>query len=204
MYRMYVDDQQGHERVEKYDFDKRVFNEKFNLKFQQNKKDRCDKCETFKNMPEIAKTPEMVDGHNKHIEEKENARDFKKAMKAEGSKDNVLSAAYDLEKVLLCPHGQTFFLLFEKIKIAQLHQTNIQSMETECFVWHEGDAKKGSSEIATCLQTYINNKNVTDIHLFSDRCGGQNMNRMVMVALHDIFLLSNLELLSMNFLVSVS
>ena len=74
MYRMYVDDQQGHERVEKYDFYKRVFNEKFNLKFQKNKKDRCDKCETFKNLPEIAKTPEMVDKHNEH------ARDLRKIM----------------------------------------------------------------------------------------------------------------------------
>ena len=43
-------------------------------------------------------------------------------------------------------------------------------------------------------------KNV--LHFFADRCGGQNNNRMVIIALHEIFIENSIEELSLNFLVS--
>ena len=43
-------------------------------------------------------------------------------------------------------------------------------------------------------------KNV--LHFFADRCGGQNNNRMVIIALHEIFIKNSIEELSLNFLVS--
>ena len=51
-----------------------------------------------------------------------------------------------------------------------------------CYMWHEGETEKGSSEIATALQQYTDQavkaeKNI--LHFFADRCGGQNNNRMV-------------------------
>ena len=198
MHRMYVEDGKDQERVETYDFYVRVFTEKFNLKFQKPKKDQCDKCEGFKNTPEELKTPEMVEDHDKHIDEKENAREFKATMKKEGTNDNVLTSAFDLEKVLLCPHGPTSsFYYCKRLKLHNFTLTDIQSMETQCFIWHEGEAQKGASEIGTCLQKYIEHNKENVIHLFSDRSGGQNSNRMVIIALHEIFLQ-----LGMNFLVS--
>ena len=199
MYRMYVEEAKE-DRVESYDVYKRVFNEKFNLKFHKNKKDKCDRCETMKNMPAEAKTDEMIIEHDKHIEEKKNAREFKEEMKKEGEKSNVIAAAFDLEKVLLCPHGPTSSFYYSKrLKLHNFTITDIESMMTECFVWHEGEAAKGSSEIGTCLQMFLRRKKVDTVHFFSDRCGGQNMNRMVMVALHEIFMQTNLKTLSMNF-----
>jgi len=93
---------------ENYSFYKRVFHEHFNLKFQKPKKDLCHKCTAFKNTPTEARTKDACDQHEKHIKQKKLAREFKESMKNEANKSTkVLTAAFDLEKVLLAPHGQT-------------------------------------------------------------------------------------------------
>jgi len=203
MHRMYVEEHDGNGKVEDYKFYHRIFTERFNLKFQKNKKDQCDKCEGFKNTPDDKKTPEMIAEHDMHIDEKASARDLKAEMKLQGKDDGVVSSAFDLEKVLLAPHGQTSSFYYSKrLKIHNFTITDITSMETHCYVWHEGEAAKGSSEVATCLQQFLQQTQETNVNLFSDRCGGQNSNRMVIIAIHDVFYRSQLEELTMNFLVT--
>lgn len=206
MHRMYVEDHDGLDKVENYNFYLRVFTTRFNLKFHKNKKDKCNSCESFKNTPEDIRTEEQIDKNDKHLDEKENARLYKARMKEEGKKSNVIAAAFDLEKVLLCPHGQTSSFYYSKrLKVHNFTITDIASMVTHCFVWHEGEAQKGSSEIATCLQTYtrwVKSQDVDILSLFSDRCGGQNSNRMVVIALHEAFLKHGFQRLEMNFLVT--
>jgi hypothetical protein len=52
-------------------------------------------------------------------------------------------------------------------------------------MWHEAIAGRGSDEIATCIYDYIASlpSTVTDVHLFSDTCGGQNRNIQMSTAL---------------------
>ena len=103
---MYVAEHDGVGKVEDYNFYRKVFDEKFNLKFHKWKKDKCNKCEAFTNTPVELRTQEQIEKHDCHIDEKENARDYKEQMKREAEeKSNVLTAAFDLEKVLLCPYG---------------------------------------------------------------------------------------------------
>ena len=204
MQRIYVEEHDGKGRVVDYKFYHRVFLERFNLKFQKNKKDNCDKCEAFNNTPVDQRTADAIEEHDQHIDEKELARDFKSKMKVEGEKEGVVSAAFDLEKVLLVPHGPTSSFYYSKrLKVHNFTVTDITTMKTHCFVWHEGEAGKGSSEIGTCLTKYIRQVEAKKVNLFSDRCGGQNNNRMVAIALHDEFIRQpSLEELSMNFLVT--
>lgn len=97
---MYLKDFTGSEgKVKDYIFYYRIFTERFNLKFQRNKKDRCNKCEGFKNMPDEKKTLETIEEHNMHIDEKNLARSVKSQMKTLGEEEGVVSAAFDLEKV---------------------------------------------------------------------------------------------------------
>ena len=56
------------------------------------------------------------------------------------------------------------------------------------FFWHEGEAKRGASEIGTCLLHFLRNKseaansNDLDIVLYSDNCGGQGKNKFIITA----------------------
>ena len=99
MHRMYVEEHDGIGEVENYNFYFRVFNEKFNLKFHKNKKDKCNQCEEFKNTPVELRTEDQIEKHDSHLDEKSNARDYKELKKKEGEKDNVITAAFDLEKL---------------------------------------------------------------------------------------------------------
>ena len=109
MHRMYTEwcDGQGI-NAENYAFYKRVFNEHFDLKFQKLQKDECDKCTSFNNTPEDARSEEVCVEQEEHIKEKELARKKKEDLKEESAQLKThLTAAFDLEKVLLSPHGQT-------------------------------------------------------------------------------------------------
>ena len=133
-------------------------------------------------------------------------RQFKECKKEEGKKEEVMTTAFDLEKVLLSPYGQTSSFYYSKrLKVHNFTVTDIQNMITTCYVWHEGEANKGSAEIGSCLQDFVaeaEGKGAKVMNLFADRCGGQNSNRMVIIALHEMFLKLDLDHLGMNFLVT--
>ena len=50
-------------------------------------------------------------------------------------------------------------------------------MNTYSFLWSEHEAEKGSCELATSVQKFLETKKY--INLFADGCGGQNQNRMM-------------------------
>ena len=70
------------------------------------------------------------------------------------NEENVLVAAFDLEKVLLCPHGQTSsFYYCKRLTLHNFTVTDIVSMKkTMYYMWQEEEAEKGSCEMATALQ----------------------------------------------------
>ena len=50
------------------------------------------------------------------------------------------------------------------------------------YLWHEGLAKRGSNEIASCLHSFLkecDQKEKKRVHLFCDSCSGQNRNTIV-------------------------
>lgn len=50
------------------------------------------------------------------------------------------------------------------------------------YVYHEGQANKSPDEVCTFLLDYVNNHiedHVTELHIFSDGCPGQNRNHTV-------------------------
>lgn len=206
MYRMYLKwrDEKNYP-LETYAFCARIFRERFNLKFQKPKKDNCDTYEEFKNT--VSPSEEVKLAQKSHLVDKDLARKIKTAAKEDASKDiTKCVAAFDLQKVLLTPYGQTSsFYYSRRLANHNFTVTELESMSTYCYFWSENECQKGSCEVASSLERFLSKKNevgVNEFHFFSDRCGGQNNNRMIFVmlnaTLHDL----NLESVRLTYLVS--
>ena len=206
MYRMYLKwREEKNYPLETYGFYARIFRERFNLKFQKPKKDKCDTCEEFKNTPNP--TEEAKLSQKNHLKDKDLARNIKQAAKEEASKDlTKCAAAFDLQKVLLTPYGQTSsFYYSRRLANHNFTVTELDSMSTWCYFWSESECQKGSCEVATSLEKFISARNeigIKKFHFFSDRCGGQNNNRMVFVMLNHVLHQFDLDNVRLTYLVS--
>ncbi len=71
-------------------------------------------------------------------------------------------------------------------------------------MWHEGQAKRGSNEIASCLTIVLMAKITTKkrIEIWCDNCSGQNKNQMLVMAMIYLVLHGPYHEILMNFLVS--
>ncbi|ELU13042.1 hypothetical protein CAPTEDRAFT_203816 [Capitella teleta] len=87
----------------------------------------------------------------------------------------------DLVKVLLVPSLNVSKLYYLR-KLSTYNYTlfNLASKDVVCYMWHEGERSKGSSEIASCLERYMASlpSTVNHITFYSDTAGGQNRNQI--------------------------
>ena len=185
----------------------RVFHSRFNLKFNKSKKDACDYCTSFNNIPLELLTEHAKEEHNSHLFEKDKAREFKKEMKMKAKETEcVVTAAFDMQKVLLLPHGETSsFYYSRRLRVTNLSITELDSMVTRCYIWDESQAKKGSCEVSSIVFKFLKEMHLAGkkvIHFFSDRCGGQNNNRMVLVMLSLAPNIFHFDEITMNYLVT--
>ena len=135
----------------KFHFYTRVSRKMFRLKFQKLKKDECNKCTTYNSLPE--KTAEQEKAHEQHLADKKIARRLKEGLKAEANSSKItVTAAFDLEQVLLCPFGAIgAFCYSRRLKNHNLNITEIDSMTTYYYLWNEHEENKGSGEIASAV-----------------------------------------------------
>lgn len=182
-----------------------IFKEEFNISFHVPKKDQCDFCNGFYNSSEEEKK-NLQDQYNLHIEEKELSRQEKEVDKR--SVDKV-TAVFDLQAALPCPQGDSSsFYYVSKLNTYNLTIYELQSTETNCFVWHEGHANRGANEIGSCLWYYLVDLNQKssekiDIIFYSDNCAGQNKNRFIFALyIHAILNLPKINSISHKFLVT--
>ena len=181
-----------------------VFDSRFNLKFNRPQKDACDTCTSYKNLSQEQKTDAIEREQAEHLAEKDKARNFKMLMKEKStSHSDIVSAAFDVQKVILLPHGETSsFYYTRRLRVTNFTITKLNSMDTFCFLWHEGEAKKGSCEVASCLFQFLKKLHldgIKEVHLFSDRCVGQNSNCMVLIMLSFAFKAFSFRELTMNY-----
>ena len=86
MYKIWCDE--SNSNPVKYDMYRTIVNEKFNLKFQLPKKDRCDRCEAWENTKNEERSPEDIQTKKEHDDEKSLSRFYKTNIK--GKQKNVL------------------------------------------------------------------------------------------------------------------
>lgn len=113
-----------------------IVNDHMNIAFFIPKKDMCDKCHSFSN--EGSPTEEQVLAHNKHISNKEIARQYKAKDKEEAIRSGlkVVCATYDFQKLLSCPSGEVS-LFYYKRKLSLMHFTVFDAgfKEAYCYLW---------------------------------------------------------------------
>lgn len=91
-----------------------IVNSNFNLAFHIPKKDQCDKCHVFR----LKKNPtdQEKEAFQQHQTNKKVARHLKSQDKkdAEESNGNTVTAVFDFEKVLQCPHGNISIFYYKR------------------------------------------------------------------------------------------
>ena len=116
----------------------------------------------------------------------------------------TVTAAFDLEQVLLSPYGPTgAFYYSRRLKNHNLTVTEIDTLTTFSYLWNEHEAEKASCEVSTGVFKFIETKSMMGVkcfHLFADRCGGQNQNRM-MNMLSDCISRFDLECIELTYFV---
>ncbi|CAG4936711.1 unnamed protein product [Colias eurytheme] len=164
-----------------------IVNNHFNIGFHAPRKDQCDICHVYKNSPKPVPETEFKT-YSDHIRNKEIARALKNKYKeiSISDYDKTLTTTYDFQKIHGIPHGQASILYYKrKLSVFNLTFYSLGQKEGTCYVWDETVAKKGATEVASCVYKYISEhrqKGILNFNFISDNCGGQNRNRIVFLA----------------------
>ena len=166
---------------------------KFNLAFHKPKKDQCSACFAY-DLKVKAKSANEDDHlkHAHHINIKTVSREEKAKDKANAQAEiSKLTAVctFDLQKVLETPSAEASPLYYKrKLSLYNLTVFDLVSKDTYCMLWDETNGARGSCEIFSCLEKYIETlpATVSNVILFSDACAGQNKNQFLTCALHNI------------------
>ncbi|CAG9793806.1 unnamed protein product [Diatraea saccharalis] len=160
-----------------------IVNKNFNLGFHMPKKDQCEVCHAYRNT--TTHTDEETRKYEKHLNSKKTARALKQKDKEDAQKSNesIVTAVFDFQKVLTCPHGQ-ISIFYYKRKLSAFNFTifNMGQKKAVCYIWDETIAKRGANEVGSCLLDYIENcstQGAEEFRFWSDNCAGQNRNRFV-------------------------
>ena len=120
-----------------------------------------------------------------HNLEKTTVRDLKEEVKrkAQDEDDALLVTVFDLQQVIPLPitsRGDVFYK--QRLNVLNFTVFEVVSKEGFCFLWHQGIARRGSNEVASCLWSYLNDadeKGYEEVIFFADGCPGQNKNSIL-------------------------
>ncbi|KAG6464304.1 hypothetical protein O3G_MSEX014426 [Manduca sexta] len=125
-----------------------ITNQNLNISFHKPKKDICKECHIY-NTNKNTMTQEEKQEH--HIRNKTKAREIKAIDKDEAldSKGKIVSACFDFQKILNCPHGNVgLFYYKRKLSIYNFTIFDLASQEGYCYMWPEINGKHGVWEVA--------------------------------------------------------
>lgn len=165
---------------------KTVVNDNFKLSFFIPKKDQCDICHIYTNIE--SHTEEERKNYEAHILNKNMARELKTKDKKEASSSNgkIIAATFDFQKVLNSPHGEVSVFYYKR-KLGSMNLTvfDLAKKRASCYMWHEGEGKRGANEVSSCLADFVSKgveAGAVEFRFWSDNCTGQNRNRIVFAA----------------------
>lgn len=184
MYELYASSVEQPVKKEIY---RRTFQET-GLKFKQPHLDRCHRCDVYhaqlmyeRDESEIVRIRELQQEHHEaaDISFKEKAKDKKIAKESNGK---MILGTFDLQQCLPTPSLHTNVSFYKRqLWTYNLTINNSTFSNTICYMWHEAEAKRGSNEIASCLNRFLGDLDpkVEEATFYSDSCGGQNKNKVV-------------------------
>lgn len=170
MYRMFINDVKcGADEIPSFTTYSRVFHGK-NLAFHRPKKDQCSLCLSYRQGNEDQKSKLSL-RYNRHIAEKEEVRSIKENVKKESQLDSsILCGSFDLQQVISLPISKENSIFYKR-RLSNYNLTfyNIGNKDCHCFTWHEGQSKRGSSEISSAIHKvlkYYDGQGIQKANLF--------------------------------------
>lgn len=170
----------------KYEFYLNHFRNNYGYRFGRPQVDVCSTCEELNTK---IKSPFLNDNAKRHavaelMVHKRRASKFYNKLKEIANvgkeKDNVAGIVFDYMQNLALPFipvQEMFYLRKLWHYVFCIH--NISSNMSVFYTYHEGLGRKGPDEVCSFISHYIENfipNSVTELHVFSDACGGQNRN----------------------------
>lgn len=146
--------------------------------------DTCRVCDSFKVKVDAAQNEQaklQLQGEwDLHKARAQNAyHQLKEDTLYAKSNPQVLLLSFDLQQTLPTPQLTTNVVFYKR----QLWTYNFGvhtggTDERFAYMWHEGIAARGSTEIGSCLYRHLStiSTHATHLILYSDSCGGQNRN----------------------------
>lgn len=185
MYELYTNErkEEGDEEVPLSMY-RHIFNHEYNFSFHVPKKDQCNLCTRYhRSMADGSATEELKQQYAIHQARKNTAREEKERDKQLAkAHTNIYAATFDLQAVLYTPCSMVSLMYYmRKFCCYNFTVFSLANLTGTCYVWTEVEGKRGSCEVATCLNLHLLSLPPTKTHmiLYSDACGGQNRNQVI-------------------------
>ena len=87
---------------------------------------------------------------------------------------------FDLEAVLYTPCDKVSTIYYKR-KLCTYNATtfDLVTRSGNCYIWDESEGKRGSNEIGTSINKYLESFKGEKVVMFSDTCGEQNRNQYI-------------------------
>lgn len=170
---------------------KTVFNkyfEEYNIGFYVPRVDTCKTCDIFnnnmKNTLDETCTREINQKQEEHIKRAEKVRKLlKESSELAKTDDSVLVLTFDMQKTAPLPRINTSIVFYKRqLWVYNVGIHNCKDESASMMVWLEGEARRGSQEVCSCIYKYLQDydtEKIKYIKTFSDACGGQNKNKTI-------------------------
>ena len=171
------------------------------IKFHAPKKDMCELCDVYhKSFNEEKEN--LFDEFDAHIKNKKEFRRLKEEAKSSVDQ-SVCTATFDLMQTFQLPKSNLNAIYYKTRLTCYLFTVyELSTKKVECFFWHEGEGKRGSCEISTCLYLWLKRQSdngVKKVLLFADGCFGQNRNSIMPSMFMHVLKTTKIEEISLFF-----
>ena len=199
MYRLYLKKQESENKNPCSEFIYRqVFNEQFNIAFHHPNKDICGACTKFSLSSNL--TAVQQNEHEAHIRRKVQARESKDRDKND---ESLVVAAFDLQQVLTCPKISVSSSYYSrKLNLYNFTILDLKTLQGSCYTWNERECNRGTNDIASSVCMWLKEREsegAKHVVFYSDCCGGQNRNRIMITAILKFLSNSSIEKIEQKF-----
>ena len=158
----------------------------FNIGVEPPRSDTCNFCDEYKiKISKLVKgrdDAEILRLHTERVPHICHAKIAQRFLKTfgEDKSDALAVIAIDLQQTLATPRltsGAQYYK--RKLWTYNLGIHDCKANKAYFYVWNESKAKRGSSEVCSCVDHYVRNyvgEAVNKLIIFSDNCAGQNKN----------------------------
>jgi len=158
------------------------------LKAKNPKKDTCALCDRIhmqlSNIHITAdQKTELISEQTKHQNQAEQAYESKRNDSVCTTKDKKCVLAFDLQQCLPTPSLESSVVFYKRqLWTYNLTVHNIISSSASCYIWSEPIAKRGASDISSCVFDFLKkiSPDIEHVVMYSDCCSGQNKNNIFM------------------------